>query len=255
VVAVSYDSGLATLEGRFDDAERLVDESFRIGRRIEHPYARGVQRVHSALLARARGDEARVLEIFDPTPPIRGGPTQWVQAFAARAAAAVGRVDEARRLLDDLADGGFEAIPRNIRWHGTILEVAHLCADLGDAERAAALRPLLLPVAQEHGVLPLAICYGGPVSRCLARFAEMLGESDEALHRFEQALDACRELGARPMHAQVLVEQGTLMMRRGERSRGRERVAEGVAAAESLGMRGVVAAGRAVLERSDATRR
>jgi len=245
-----YDAGLATLEGRFDAAERLIDEAFRIGRRIEHPYARGVQRVHSAVLARARGDEARVLAIFDPTLPVRQGPTQWVQAFVARALAAVGRTDEARRLLDDLADGGFAAIPRNIRWHGTIFEVAHLCADLGDAERADALRPLLLPVAQEHGVLPLAICYGGPVSRCLARIAELHGESDEALHRYEEALDACRELDARPTQAQVLVEQGTLMVRHGERSRGRERVAEGVAAAESLGMRGVVAAGRAVLERA-----
>jgi hypothetical protein len=110
----------------------------------------------------------------------------------------------ARRLLDHLADGGFAAIPRNIRWHGTIVEVAHLCADLGDADRADALRPLLLPVAQEHGVLPLAICYGGPVSRCLARIAELLGESDEAHHRYEEALDACRGLGARPMQAQVL---------------------------------------------------
>ena len=135
---------------------------------------------------------------------------QWVQAFVARALAAVGRTDEARRLLDDLADGGFAAIPRNIRWHGTIVEVAHLCADLGDAARADALRPLLLPVAQEHGVLPLAICYGGPVSRCLARIAELLGESDEAHHRYEEALDACRGLGARPMQARVLVELGAL---------------------------------------------
>ncbi len=107
-----YDAGVATLEGRLDEAERLIEEAFRIGRRIEHPYARGVHRCQSAVLARERGDEARITEIFATTLPIRQGPTQWVQLFVARALVAVEpsrRGDPAlrrprmRRLRDDPA--------------------------------------------------------------------------------------------------------------------------------------------------------
>jgi DNA-binding winged helix-turn-helix (wHTH) protein len=245
-----YDAGVATLEGHLDVAERLIEEAARIGRRIEHPYARGVHRVQSAVLARERGDDARITEIFDTSLPIRQGPMQWVQFFVARTLVELDRRDEARRLYEDLACAGFEKIPRNIRWHGTIIEAANLCADLGDADRAPSLRALLLPVADMHGVMPIAICYGGPVNRCLARLAETAGDGDEALHRYDEALAACTDLGARPARARVQVESGALLLRCGQRQRGRTRLAEGVALAEALGMRSVVSSGRAQLERA-----
>ncbi len=245
-----YDTGLAILEGRFDDADRHLDDAARIGRRIEHPYARGVERTQSVVLARERGDAARILELLDAALPIRQGPRHWVQCSVARALVALGRRDEAQRLYEDLAGAGFEAIPRNIRWPATIVEAAHLCVELGDVDRVPALRALLLPVADLHGVLPMAICYSGPVHRCLARLAELLGETDEALDRYEEALAASADLGARPVHAQLQIESGALLLRRGDKQRGRSRIAEGVEVAEAIGARSVVAAARALLERN-----
>lgn len=245
-----YDAGAATLEGRFDEADRWIEEGARIGRRIEHPYAGGVHRAQSAVLARERGDDAAVVAIFEPSRGIQRRSMQWGQILLARALAAQGRREEAERLYEEHAAPGFDAIPRNIRWTDTIVEVANLCADLGDEDRVAPLRELLLPVAELHGVLPMAICYGGPISRCLARLAETLGETDEALQRYDDAIVACTELGARPTLARAQVESGALLMRRGEKQRGRSRIAEGVALAELLGMHGVVAAGRSQLERA-----
>src|SRR5690606_20795924 len=101
-----YDAGLALLQGRFAEAEAGIDEVARTGRRIEHPYARGVERALRAFLARERGDDAGVLAIFDPTRPIRIGPVQFVQGVVGRALAAVGRRDEAAAVFEDLmADG------------------------------------------------------------------------------------------------------------------------------------------------------
>jgi DNA-binding winged helix-turn-helix (wHTH) protein len=243
-----FDAGLACLEGRLDEAARLAEEASRVGRRIAHPYARGVDRALGAWLARERGDHAEVLRIFDPQIPIRRGPVQWVQAFCARALVAVGREAEARAFYEDLAATGFERIARNIRWHGTLVEVAHLCAELGDADRARALVALLAPVEHHHGVLPMPICYGGPVARCLARLHELLGRAGEAEELYAEALDACEALGARPMRARILVELGSLLARR-HPSRGRERLAEGARLAGELGMEGVAARARDVLER------
>jgi hypothetical protein len=208
-----------------------------------------VERALGAGLARERGDHAGVLRIFDPRLPIRQGPVRWVQAFCARSLHALGRHAEARAFFDDLAEAGFERIPRNIRWHGTLVEVAHLCAELGDAARARPLLELLAPFEHHHAVLPMPICYGGPVARCLARLHELLGRAGEAEELYAEALDACRALGARPMQARVLVELGALVARR-NRARGRERLAEAERLAGELGLAGVAADARAALGRA-----
>lgn len=239
-----YDAGIALLEGRFEDAARGIEESTRLGRRIEHPYARGVERALGAFLARERGDDAEVLRIFDPTRPIRFGPVQFVQGVVGRALVAVGRREEAAALLDDLLGAGAAAIPRNIRWYATVAEASLLAAELGDEARAKELLELLAPHAAQLAVLPLAL-HCGPIARCLARLEETLGRLDRAAERFEEADELAAAVGARPMRARVLLEHGRLLARRGERRRARERLAEAARLAEELGMAGVAREARA----------
>jgi DNA-binding winged helix-turn-helix (wHTH) protein/tetratricopeptide (TPR) repeat protein len=233
-----YDAGLALLEGRFAEAERGIDEIARIGQRIEHPYARGVERALRAFLARERGDDAEVLSIFDPTRPIRIGPVQFVQAVVGRALLAVGRRAEAEAVFEDLLGAGAAAIPRNIRWYATIAEASLLTAEIGDEARARELLALLEPVADQHAVLSLAT-YGGPLARCLARLEESLGRLDRASDRFEEAEEAAAALGARPMRARILLEHGQLLARRGDRRRARERIGEAARLASALPMSGL----------------
>jgi len=232
-----YDAMHALLEGRFADAEQGIEETSRIGRRIEHPYARGVARALRAQLARERGDDAGVLRIFDPTRPVRVGPVQYVLGLVGRALAATGREAEAAAIFEDLVGAGVERIPRNIRWYATTAEAALLCAELRDAERAEALLPLLEPVAHQHAVLPLA-AYNGPIARCVARLEETLGRLGRASDRFEEAAEAAAAIGARPMQVRVLLEHGRLLARRGERAGARERLAAGARLAEAIGMAG-----------------
>ncbi|HEY8492251.1 MAG TPA: hypothetical protein VIN04_00065 [Myxococcota bacterium] len=230
-----HDAGIALLEGRFEDAERDIEELARVGQRIEHPYARGVERALRAFLARDRGDDEEVLRIFDPTRPIRIGPVQFVQAVVGRALAACGRPAEAAAVSEDLMAGGVEGIPRNIRWAATVAETALLAAELGDQARARALLPLIEPFAARYAVLPLAT-YSGPFARCLARLEETLGRLDRADARWEEAAEIATLLGARPMQARVQVEHGRCLARRGERRRARERLGEGARLAEALAM-------------------
>ena len=245
-----YDAGVALLEGRVADSARLVDEAEALGLRIQHPYARGVQRMLRSVAARLRGDEMEVLRLLDPRPQFRYGPVQWVTAFGGRALLAVGRTAEGRALFEELVTTGFDAIPRNIRWPNTIVEIANLCADLCDTARAEALIALLEPCANLHGVLPLAIAYGGPFTRALARLATVCGRTDRADDLYAQAADSCARLGAQPMHAQVLLEHGALELRRRERRRARERLEESSALAASLGLEVLAAQARHLVERS-----
>ena len=238
-----YDTGLAVLDGSFAEAERGSDEIARIGRRIKHPYARGVERALRAFPARERGDDAEVLRIFDPTRPIRIGPVQFVQAVVGRALCTLGRRAEAEAVFEDLLGAGAAGIPRNIRWHATIAEASLLTAELGDETRAEELLALLEPVASQHAVLSL-VTYGGPFARCLARLEETLGRPDRAADRYEEAEEAAAALGARPMRTRILLEQGQLLARRGDRRGARERLVEAARTAEALGMAGVAQAAR-----------
>jgi hypothetical protein len=234
-----YDTGLALLEGRLDDAERIAREAFDFGRRVEHPYAKGCNRLHRGELARLRGDEMEVLRQFSPIA-LAAEPVQWIRAMLGRAKLALGQGAEARALFEELAASDFRDVPQSIRWTRSLVEISLLCAELGDEKRAPMLEEMLSDVADHHGVLPVPICYAGPVSRCRAGLRAVQGRSAEAVDLYDEAAAACETLGARPMLATVWLEQGRLLTRIGRRRPGAERLASAARLAEELGLEGVV---------------
>jgi hypothetical protein len=245
-----YDTGLALLEGRFDEVDERARAAFELGQRILHPYAPGCFATHRALLLAERGERRAAEAILEPQLAARQGPVAWLRAFTARLRLALGRADEARATLEELAAPGFGAIPRNLRWTATLVEIAHLCAELGDAGRSAALRELLAPHEHRHAVMAMAVCYGGPVGFALARLDELEGRLDLAAERLAEAREAAAALGARPMAARVELALGRLGARRRERGRAREHLEAAARAAEGLGMAGLAVEARALLARA-----
>ena len=203
-----YDTGVALLEGRFAEVDARARAALSVGLRAEHPFARGCFNAHSALLARARGDCEALFEALAPALRAREGPTHWVKAVVARAEIEAGRPHAARARFHELAARGFADTPRNLRWIATLVEIAHLCAELAAKEQAGALHALLAPYADHHGVLPIAICYGGPVSYALARLAELRGARDEARERYDEALTACAQVGADALRTRIARDAG-----------------------------------------------
>jgi DNA-binding winged helix-turn-helix (wHTH) protein/tetratricopeptide (TPR) repeat protein len=242
-----YDTGTALLEGRFDDASVLARDTYVVGRRIEHPYAPLVLNGHRAALAHERGDFADLLSIFEPAMRAREGPLQWVAAIVARAQLALGREHEGRASFESLARDAFSDVPRNLRWTATIAELAVLCAELEDVERAKPLYELLAPVENQHAVLPLAICYGGPVRFALARLCETLGRRDDALALYAEARTGAEALGARPMQARVSLHLGRCLAARDRRGAKRA-LEDSLRLASELGMSAVAEAARRTLE-------
>jgi hypothetical protein len=194
-----HDTGVALLEGRLDEVEPLAREALSVGLRAEHPYALGCFAVHSSLLARARGDHALVIERLTRALRTGDGPIHWLTAVVARSELAVGRTADARARWDELAARAFRDVPRNLRWTASLVECAHLCAELGDAARGAQLEALLAPHADLHAVMPIAICYGGPVRHALARLAALRGATAESRALLRTAIEDGARLGAAPL--------------------------------------------------------
>jgi len=196
----TYDAGLAALEGRLDEGDSLARDALRVGSRARHPYAQGCFDMQTALVAFERGAPRVALERFGPLIERRGvvenAPIHWMIAFVARAALACGERARAEALWRRLADPGFEAIPRNIRWTRSIVEIAHLCADLGLRAAAAPLVALMEPCAEQHAVLPIPIGYGGPVRFALARLHAVGGDERRAGEDFARAIGAAEAIGA-----------------------------------------------------------
>jgi len=242
-----YDTGLALLEGRFAEVTPLAEQALLVGRRAEHPYARGVHGGQRALLAYERGDFAGLLAFFEPVLGALEGPQHWVQAKVARARLAVGRVNEARGQLAALAREDFADVPRNLRWTATLVELAGLCAELDDVARAKPLFELLAPVEHQHGAMPIVVFYGGPVRFALARLCETLGRRDDALALGQEARAATLALGARPALARIDLFLGQLAALR-DRRRARASLEASAQLAGELGMAALAASARGALE-------
>jgi DNA-binding winged helix-turn-helix (wHTH) protein len=206
----TYDAGLAALEGRLDESEMLARDAVVAGRRARHPYAQGCFDIQRVLIAFERGDAQLAVDVFERftarDPGSWGVPIHWIVALVARARLALGQREAAAALWRRLAEPGFAAVPRNIRWTRSLAEIAHLCADLGDAERAPELIALLEPVADQHGVIPIPVAYGGPLRYALARLYDLSGRPVLAQQSLTEAITRCDRLGATSWSARLKVE-------------------------------------------------
>jgi len=234
-----YDAGLALLQGSLAASEVLTDSAHLLGRRIDHPYARGSFNAQRMGLARERGIYQEVIDRLEPALHVfeRGGltvPEIWIRAILARAHLAIARDAEAVARFEQLFPHAL-AVPRDLRWLVSLIEVAHLCADLGDTARAAPLCAQLEPVEHCHGVLLAPICYGGPVAHALARLFELLDRSGDADELYTTAHSSAQRLGALPTRARILSDHARMLAKR-DPSRAAELNAEARALRETLGL-------------------
>jgi hypothetical protein len=204
-------ASFALLEGRLDEAERLAHAALALGQRTANPNADAlfVGQVH--LLARERGAQA------DLPASIAGRVTQlaWIGTYARVGLAALlfdlGRREEARAALRTLAAApGFASLPRRDDWLASVVELAVLCASLGEREHAAAIEPLLTPFLGWHAVYQGPLLYHGPVSRALAHLAGAQARRAEAHDLFSRARAEAASVGAAPWVARIELERDAL---------------------------------------------
>ena len=233
-----WDAGLATLEGEFDLATALADEALSLGQRLGHPFAKACYRGQRCLLDRERGDFQPIVDVLGPTlDDDRLGATHWTVALVAQAALATGDAARASALLDRLGAARFLAIERGIRWNGTVAETAMLAADLGASDHAKHLLPVLESAPGQHGILPMVLNYGGPLSRGRAALLALLGFVDDAIDLYGEALEEASAVGSRPFEARILLEIAPLLARAGDARAASKRLRDAEALAKSLGMK------------------
>jgi tetratricopeptide (TPR) repeat protein len=229
-------ASLALLEGRFADAEALVESALRSGGSsvpwdavIFSRVQRFALRLEDGRLAELESAIRRSAAEF-PTRPL-------FRCLLARLLAELGDEDGARPVFEQLATDGFAVIPVN---NDLLLSLAHL-AEVAwfhrDAGRGAVLHGLLLPY--RGLVVDTLEVSTGAVDRYLGLAALTAGDLETAELHLRDALDLNARIGARPWAARTRADLAALLVARdqpGDRERAAELLAAALGPARRLGM-------------------
>jgi DNA-binding SARP family transcriptional activator len=205
---------LALAEGRFAEAESLIDEALALGESAMPEAAITHYRMQRLMLCEFRGG----LEEVEPwiAALLVGQPARSVFACAlAYVHARLGRTSEAQRALKELAHDEVAALPFDQEWLLGASLLAETCALVADARSAEILHRSLLPwealnaVDQSEGAR-------GSVSRYLGLLATMLERWEEAARHFGHALAMNERMGFRPWFARTHDDFARMLRLRGE---------------------------------------
>jgi tetratricopeptide (TPR) repeat protein len=240
----------ALIDGRFADAERFARQAWDEGRAAKDPQVDRAMTTHREGMLRTmeRHDE---LVAFDPQVRHERAAynfgAAWQSMGSALVFARIEDVDKTRTHLD--------LVPRDMFPPTYNLFTSYfLCEPValaGTAAEAALLYDLVLPWAEQNLMLGMAVLsWEGPVTRVLGLLAARLGRWDESRAHFEEAIARLARIGARPHLARTEYELARSLLARGlaaDRERARALLASALAAAEAIGMPGLVRLAKARL--------
>lgn len=222
------------LAGRLEEAERLAQEAFTLGRRA-HPEAFDAFGVQLTLLRREQGrlDEIEpfIRSFADRTPD---APT--MRAGLANMYAQLERLEDTRREFEHLASNNFTDLPADMNWLICLALATEACAILGDAPRAALLHEMLLPYASRVVVVGWGIACYGAVAHYLGLLASTMRRWKDAATHFEVALQMHSAMGAKAFVARTQRAYGEMLWAQGRRTKGLELLAQGARTYRDLGM-------------------
>ncbi|HEV3124530.1 MAG TPA: AAA family ATPase [Candidatus Dormibacteraeota bacterium] len=211
-VPIATRAELALLEGRFDDAEPLIDEAFRLrGRTNRSDAIEG----HTVQLFQLRREQGRLKEIEHLLQASAREFTWYPMLRCALAAlhCELGRETQARAEFEELAAEDFAGIPFDNKWLFSVALLGEIAYFLGDDPRARTLYERLLPYADLTAVAGGDVCPGS-MSRYLGLLTAVMLRTDEAAGHFEAGLRSNERMGARPSLARTQHDFAVMLVKR-----------------------------------------
>lgn len=214
-LGASHHAALALVEGRCDDAEKLVVQALRLGQRSQSRTP-GLHFAQQMFLL--RGWQGRMEEI---APLVEGGADTARTVPAWRCALAtlyehLGRRVEARREFDAVAQDDFAGLPRDTTWLTSMVMLAAVCARFGDRARAEILYRLLAPYAGRVAIASPLVVMIAPVAMRLGQLATLLGRFGEAERHLASAQALAEAMRSPPWKCEIRYLEARLCQARNE---------------------------------------
>jgi class 3 adenylate cyclase/tetratricopeptide (TPR) repeat protein len=245
-------AALATMAGRFDEAEGLVQEVFRWGERISRISTTQAAWAQLLALRRERGGLGDYVGLMDSLVQEYAEVPAW-RAGLALVHVDLGNLDEARRQFEILAERGFDSLPRDGAWMAAVAALAEVCDGIGDRHRAEDLYRLLLPFGARNVVVGFTtpVNIYGAAARYLGVLASTMERWEEADWHFRNGEAMNERMGATPWLARTRYGHALMLQARGrpeDLARADTLLGQTLEAARRLGM-------DVLLERGETTRR
>jgi len=238
VVATSR-ATFALLEGRFDDAERLIAQALQIGRRMPGLDAPGVYGMQMFTLRCEQGrlrELAPLVRAFVNATPRAG---MWRPGLALLYAE-IDLLDEARSEFEALAADDFAVVRHDGLRAASLAYLAQVCARLDDKKRAELLYAMLLPYDGRNLLIGTTVgCFGAAAS-LLGLLATTQCKWQDAERHFESALTMNFRQGAFPALAHTRLRYASMRLARnaeGDRDGASVLLEDARAATARMGMR------------------
>jgi tetratricopeptide (TPR) repeat protein len=184
---------VALMEGRQDDAGRLIDEAASLG---------GLSRWNTAVSERLarfalyeqQGRLGEIADVIDRS--VREFPALLrFRCAQAHVSAAIGREEDARAQLAALRALDLRHEHVDAEWLFSLCLLPDVCARLGDATAALELHSLLAPHAGHYALAPVEAAFGS-VARALGVLAATAGRPEAAVEHYEAAIAIERRMRA-----------------------------------------------------------
>lgn len=227
-------AALAALEGRLDDAERLVGECVALARRIGIDAGAFFGGAGGAVMLE-HGAWEQAVELTTPIVERTEGMTAY-RASLAMLHARLGQEAQARHHLHAFTSSDFSILPRNIQWTAGMVMLADAAMHLSDLDAAARIRELLVPVSGRTAWAAFTALW--PVDLALAQLSVVLGEEEDAVCYLDAAASLCEELELPQHRVRVALHRAWAARRFGRPDESRDIASRALPAARGLAGRG-----------------
>jgi DNA-binding CsgD family transcriptional regulator len=236
--ALQAESWIALLKGRFVEAATLAEEARQLGRKGHHAAAEFTYLTHVNVMAVYRGGlEAALQAMADLLRPLPESSSTPI--FVSGVLALMGRLDEARAALRQIAAAGFKDLGPSIAWLPGVALIAEAIAIVGDRDVGQQAYDAALPFARLNVSAGASGLYGS-VSRYLGMLATVLERWDDATAHFEHAIEFEQRMGAPPFIARSRIAYAEMLVKRGrdaDQHRARQLLDSALAVCQELGMK------------------
>lgn len=220
--------------GRFEEAQELGRQAIELAQAVSDLQAPISVAAQTFFMHRLQGKaedvELTARALVSAMPSIPG-----THCMLALALCDLGRLDEARRVIELLDDAEFSALRQANRLASLVPWLAEACAALGDVGRMQTLRRELTPLAGRNISLQARVCFG-PADFYRGMLASGLGQTDEALACFASAHALARRLSGRPLMALIDVEHARALIGAGQLPAARRLLENASGIATALGL-------------------
>lgn len=191
-IAGLYDTFEATMSGRLAEAETLAARNLDLGVEIAAPDAFTLFAGQFFVIGTFAGKHDELFPVVEQAARDNPGVVPFRVAYGI-ICEAVGRTEEARRILRTGMADRFADLPVDNMWTTSVIGYAVLAIELEDVDAAARLLPVIAPFAGD--VAFNGVTSQGPVAAYAGKLASLLGRHDEADDHLHSALATATAFG------------------------------------------------------------